>query len=141
MKKPIDSFSGTYHWLSNFSPAPVRYGLVTYPTVEHAYQAAKTNDADQRKSIKLADSPGRAKHMGQRVTLRPDWETVKLDVMRDLLWQKFAPGTELARKLLTTGDAQLIEGNYWGDIFWGVCRGQGENHLGRLLMAVREKLQ
>lgn len=60
--------------------------------------------------------------------------------MRALLMVKFAPATELAERLLATGDAQLVEGNTWGDTFWGVCDGVGENHLGRLHMWIRSML-
>ena len=63
------------------------------------------------------------------------------EVMRGLLARKFAPGTELAARLLATGDAQLVEGNTWGDRFWGVCRGQGRNQLGQLLMERRDQLR
>jgi predicted NAD-dependent protein-ADP-ribosyltransferase YbiA (DUF1768 family) len=60
--------------------------------------------------------------------------------MRDLLRQKFAH-PELRRLLLATGDAELVEGNTWGDRFWGVCAGRGQNHLGRLLMAIRAEIR
>jgi predicted NAD-dependent protein-ADP-ribosyltransferase YbiA (DUF1768 family) len=76
---------------------------------------------------------------GQKVTLRKDWEGVKIQVMRDVLRLKFAnPG--LRDRLLETGDRELIEGNTWGDTFWGVCRGSGKNWLGQLLMELRGEL-
>ena len=77
---------------------------------------------------------------GRKVTLRPDWEEIKLEAMREVVHVKFlAP--DLRRYLLNTGDATLIEGNYWNDTFWGMCRGIGENHLGRILMAEREAIR
>ena len=129
----IDSFSGEHRFLSNFYPARVRLDGVEYPSTEHAFQAAKTLGD---RSVFLLGSPGDAKRAGRRVALRADWEAVKLDVMADLLRQKFA-ADPLRSKLLATGTAELIEGNTWGDRFWGVCGGVGENHLGKLLMATR----
>ena len=60
--------------------------------------------------------------------------------MRELLELKFE---KEPRKtwLLTTGDRELIEENHWGNTFWGVCNGIGENNLGNLLMVVRDKLK
>lgn len=137
---PINGFRGPYRWLSNFWPAPVRLDGVVYPTVEHAYQAAKTLDRAERALIARLTSPGAAKRSGRRVTMRDDWDGVKLDVMLGLLRGKFARG-DLRARLLSTGDVQLIEDNTWGDHYWGVCRGDGQNHLGRLLMQVRDELR
>jgi ribA/ribD-fused uncharacterized protein len=114
---------------------------LTYPTVEHAYQAAKTLDIENRCAIRDLDTPGKAKRMAWSFPLRLDWEQVKLDIMRDLVRQKFFSHKNLGRKLLSTGALPLIEGNTWGDHFWGVCRGKGENHLGQILMNVRKNLR
>ena len=132
----ITSFHGEHRFLSNFWPAPVVLDGVTYPTVEHAYVAAKTTDLERRAEIAQVERPGEVKRIGRKLKLRDDWEAVKLSVMADLVRQKFAH-PELRRMLLDTGDANLVEGNTWGDTFWGVCRGQGKNHLGRILMEVR----
>jgi ribA/ribD-fused uncharacterized protein len=138
----ITYFTGEHRFLSNFWPARIidNFGIV-YPTVEHAYQAAKTLDQVTRERIARQPSPGAAKRAGRDVELRLYWDTIRLDVMWNLLLQKFAPGTELARMLLETGHAELVEGNHWGDTYWGVCDGRGKNHLGRLLMAVRSDLR
>lgn len=90
--------------------------------------------------------------MGQTVTLRPDWDTKRLEVMRELLLQKFAPGTELAKLLLETGTRGLVEGNTWNDDYWGMVqyrdpvdghsyRWRGLNHLGMMLMQIRSGLR
>jgi len=126
--------------LSNFSPAPVDYDDTTYPTVEHAYQAAKTLDMAQREKILNAKTPAMAKRYGKKVTLREDWDQIKMQVMRDLLDQKFACMTAEAEMLKETGTTPLVEGNWWGDEFWGVCKGVGENHLGKILMEIRDYL-
>ena|ERR1035437_1440708 len=134
----IDSFTGNYRWLSNFWPCDVVYEGITYPTTEHAYHAAKTLDEGQRHEMAAQETPGDAKRFGRKITLRPDWEQVKVGVMRDLIAQKFSSTSGLGRMLHATGDAELIEGNTWGDTIWGICDGVGENLLGKLLMERRE---
>lgn len=135
----ITTFTGKYRFLSNFSLSRVVLGGETYPTVEHAYQAAKTLDLADRQRIRRAPTAGEAKRLGRRMTLRPNWEDEKLAVMEDLLRQKFAYG-DLRAALVQTGDATLVEGNDWGDRYWGVCRGVGLNNLGLLLMQIRSEL-
>lgn len=136
----IDSFTGEYDFLSNFSPAAVAYDGIFWITVEHAYQAAKTVIPGERLRIHNGLTPGQAKKAGRKVTLRPDWEKIKVGVMSDLLACKFAVGSRLADQLLATGNAVLIEGNTWGDRFWGKVNGKGENWLGLLLMERRNFL-
>lgn len=137
----ITEFRGQYRWLSNFWPATVTWWKHVYPTVEHAYQAAKTVNEEDRRRIAEAPTAAAAKQIGKTVTQRPDWEEVKVAVMAQLLVQKFAAGGQLAQKLLDTGDQEIVEGNNWGDTFWGVCRGKGQNNLGKLLMKIREDLK
>lgn len=136
MSEQIDIFHGEHRFLSNFHPSIIEVGGTLYPTAEHAYQAFKTFDTNERIAILEAPTPGKAKRLGAKATLRSDWETIKIDVMRLLLVRKFED-PELRQKLLDTGDAELIEGNTWGDTFWGVCDGFGHNHLGKSLMEVR----
>lgn len=136
----IDSFRGEYDFLSNFHLWRVEFEGLVYPSVEHAFQAAKSHDPAVRREIRAAGSCGKAKSLGRRCELRPDWEAVKLGVMERLLHSKFSDPV-LREKLLATGDARLEEGNTWNDTFWGVCRGHGKNHLGKLLMRVRQDLR
>lgn len=135
----IESFSGEHRFLSNFYPSVIEYEGIPYPTVEHAYQAAKSLDKIARNVISVANSPGLAKKMGQILIIRDDWESVKVFIMHELLIKKFSD-PELRSKLMATGTSDLIEGNTWGDTFWGVCRGVGKNKLGTLLMAIRNEL-
>jgi ribA/ribD-fused uncharacterized protein len=135
----IDSFDGEYRFLSNFWPCVVVYDGITYPSTEHYYVAMKTTDPSLRKQASLVSTSGQVKKFGRTLELRPDWDDVKLQVMEYALKQKFAD-PELRAKLIATGDAELIEGNWWGDVFWGVCKGKGENHLGRLLMKLRKEI-
>jgi ribA/ribD-fused uncharacterized protein len=144
----IGSFQGEFRWLSNFWPAQVTLDGRVYPSVEHAYQAAKTKGPEARKKFqdpslkasvaKRLGSPAGMLSYGLRI--RPDWNEVRLGIMEGLIRQKFSRAP-LRDKLLATGDAILVEGNYWNDQFWGVCRGVGENHLGKILMKIRKELQ
>jgi ribA/ribD-fused uncharacterized protein len=136
----IDKFSGDNRFLSNFQPCKVEFEELEYGSVEHAYQAAKCITQKERKQF-LGITAKEAKALGKKVKLREDWEQVKIDVMRSLLEQKFKSGSVLAGHLILTGNQELVEGNWWGDTFWGVCNGKGENWLGKLLMERRKILQ
>lgn len=137
MKTEIGSFTGPNRFLSNFYPAEIDLDGVVYATLEHAFQARKTMDPDERAKIHAAKTPGEAKRLGRRVTLVSDWEKIKIGIMRMLVSQKFIKHRVLRADLMATGDAPLVEGNTWGDTFWGVCRGKGQNWLGRILMEIR----
>jgi len=136
----IDKFEGRYRFLSNFYPSSVKLDGEVYPTVEHAYQAAKTLKRGERKRIREAETAGNAKKLGRKLKLRPWWDSMRLEVMESLLRQKFRKG-QLRQALLDTGNEELVEGNWWGDTYWGVCNGRGENHLGKLLMKIRKELR
>ena len=140
MSAKIDSFDGMYSFLSNFFPCEIKYEGITYPTSEHAFQAAKTHDPNERMKIANVDSPGRAKKLGRKLKLRRDWGSVRIGIMAAILRIKFE-NADLRKRLLNTDDAELIEGNNWHDTFWGVCDGVGENNLGKLLMKIREETQ
>ena len=135
----IDSFTGKYRFLSNFFPCKICFNNINYPSVEHAYVASKTLDRNIREHIATIDSPGKVKKFGRTLEIRDDWEEVKLSFMDSFLREKFSPEMILSEMLEATGYAKLIEGNHWGDTFWGVCNGVGQNHLGKLLMAIRSE--
>ena len=138
----IDSFEGPYRFLSNFWPAEVEFEGHVYPTVEHAYQAAKFTDNTMRERVAAAPTPGEAKHIAHTATTqRANWDTAKFQVMEICVKYKFTHHDDLRAKLLDTGDAELIEGNTWGDQIWGVYRDQGDNRLGKLLMKIRGELR
>lgn len=136
----INKFEGNYSFLSNFYPSPILVDDKWYATVEHAYQAAKTTNPYEKERVRKMESPGKAKRAGRHVMLRPEWEEIKIRVMKELLQMKFQD-LMLRPLLLNTGDAELIEGNTWGDRFWGMCEGRGYNYLGILLMQVREEIR
>lgn len=137
----ILAFVDDFDCLSNFYYSSVHLDGVSYPTVEHAFQAAKTFAPKDRARIRACSNPAQAKGVGRRVTLREDWETVKIGVMEILVREKFTVHEDLKARLLATGKRRLVEGNTWGDAVWGVCGGRGKNHLGRILMRVREELR
>lgn len=127
----IDKFAGKYRFLSNFYVEP------DGTCVELEYQSAKCcTDEDREKFNGL--TAGQAKRLGKTVKLRPDWEDLKQLVMFNLVYSKFEDHKELTDLLTATGTQELIEGNDWGDRYWGVCRGKGENELGKILMLVRD---
>ena len=140
MTQPIKSFRSKHAFLSNFYPVSILNpdDLISYPSIEHAYQAMKTLDFNLRTEIRNAPTAALAKKLGRKLTVRSDWDSIKLAIMEKLLKVKFTPSTQLAKLLEETGDAELVEGNTWGDTFWGQCPyGTGYNHLGKLLMKVR----
>jgi ribA/ribD-fused uncharacterized protein len=139
----IKQFSGEYRWLSNFALVNVVFEGVVYPSIEHAYVAAKTTDPEFRKEIlNPLLAAGTVKVMGRGVKVRNDWDNIKLTVMEDLVRQKFNQ-EPFKTKLIETSDEYIQEGNYWGDSYWGVNMktGDGMNHLGELIMMIRRELR
>jgi len=138
----ITSFCGNYGFLSNFHPSVILFNDLYFPTVEHAYQASKTLVDGQKLLIRNAPSPGHAKRMGEKIALRPDWQDVKLKTMGELLTIKFDTHPDLMTKLMATGDEMLVEGNNWGDKFWGCVfendEWVGQNRIGMMLMQLRD---
>lgn len=143
----ITSFTGQYAFLSNFSysPVPMAGVMQIAETVEHAYQCEKMTCLEHRLLILGCATPGSAKRNARQLPCRPDWESIKVDVMAYYLNLKFLNHPALLQKLLQTGDAQLIEGNTWGDQTWGCIQRNGKwvgrNILGELLMGVRKRYQ
>ncbi len=131
------SKSKKYSWLSNFYPVYFKLNNRNWPTVEHYFQAMKTENIIDQERIRCLEEPKLAKHLGRSVELRPDWEEIKEDVMREALYAKFTQSEKLKEKLLATGDAILHENSPY-DKYWGV---HGKDRLGILLMELREKLK
>jgi len=133
----ITAFRGPFAFLSNFFPASIEWEGLTYPTVEHAFQAAKTLSLSTRVHIANLPSPQEARQYGRHVDLRADWNTVRLGIMRTLIRFKFS-SPDLSQRLVNTLPHRLIEMNAWGDTFWGMTSETvGSNWLGRILMAER----
>lgn len=147
MTDPITYFRGEHRWLSNFSGCTILAEGLVFGSAEHLYQASKcVNERDIMRFTHYA-SPSlmasQAKQLGRQVQCRADWEEIKIPVMRHIIELKFGQNKILGKKLIDTGDAELVEGNWHDDTFWGVClkTNTGENHLGRILMDVRKSLQ
>jgi len=142
--KLVDSFKGDYEKFSNFYPVVIHFEGINFPSVEHAFVAAKSTDIFFRKRIAElpSEQAGKAKRMGRKTKLRIDWDIVKIAYMKKFLMQKFMYD-EFRTLLLSTGDAQIIEGNYWHDNYWGDCFCpkcqdiKGKNNLGKLIMKIR----
>lgn len=145
MAKPIYFFGkdGPYFEFSNFAPFGFVEDSVSWPTVEHYFQAQKfpgPEHANYRERIRTAGSPQHVKTLGQTrdVPIRSDWDDVKETIMQKALRQKFvnAPLREL---LVGTGKRLLVENSPY-DRYWGCGRnGKGKNRLGVLLMELREE--
>ena len=145
----ITKFDGDHFFLSNFFPAPLEFEGMMFKTSEHAFQAMKTEDLDERRWVADQQTAGQAKRAGElladvasflrgrKITLRPDWNEIRVDVMENIVREKFRQNPHLIDELIATGSEDLIEGNNWNDTFWGVCSGNGANWLGRILMKLR----
>jgi len=153
----INSFTDRWAFLSNFYPCKITYQGITYPSTEHYYVAMKVNTdqlingrmypvADVREMISKISTPGQVKRFGRSLTLRKDWDEVRLKVMEWCLREKFLKNEELKEMMIQTGDEELVESNYWHDNVWGICTcekcgNKGENHLGKLLMKIRSEIK
>ena len=152
----IDKFEGRWRFLSNFYPCKIEHQGITYPSVENFYVAMKVNDqqlingvyftpGDFREMIANISNPSEVKKLGSKIKLRTGWDEKKLKVMNWGVREKFK-NEELAQLLIDTDGHELIEGTWWHDKFWGICictkcANKGENHLGKILMKVREELK
>ncbi len=142
MPEKIISFDGIYHFLSNFYDCLITYNGLTFNNTEAAFQAAKClHEEDRLKFVNITAK--QSKHLGRKVKLRPDWNDIRISVMKEIIHIKFTTHRYLAERLLATGAADLFEGNYWHDTFWGVEIDTlfGENNLGKILMEERKLLQ
>lgn len=137
-RKVINSFRDEYFFLSNFYRCPVMYMGHEFTCAEAAFQAAK---CPARAREFQALGPSEAKKLGRNVLLREGWEYIKNMIMRRVVYSKFSQNRFLLDKLLSTGDAVLIEGNDWGDTYWGQVDSEGENNLGKILMETRAEMK
>lgn len=159
---PITSFSGPYRVLSSFAETPFYLPLLDLRvlTGEHGFQACKSDIRETVLWIASAPTAGEAKSRGRSVPLRDNWDRIKRWVMLQVVLSKFSVPA-LSAQLIATGDAELVEGNTWGDDYWGAVPGRtrdtwppgmpgwqapdgawlaGYNWLGRILMMARETI-
>lgn len=139
---PITEFNKEFRFLSNFYPAPFVWDSILWKDSETAYQAAKSDNWDIRKEFSdTILTPSDAKRFGKTLQLRSDWDRVKVQIMLEIVDEKFQQNPMLKQKLIDTWPRKLEEGNYWRDIFWGICpagSGIGKNMLGIILMVLRD---
>lgn len=132
----ITHFRNEWAALSNFYPSVIVTLGRQYQTVEHLFQAFKAQSNSDHEMIRLAQTPGQAKRLGRNVLMKENWNDIRVDVMKVAVHAKFSI-PRLRFILDQTGDRELVEGNTWGDTFWGVCNGKGLNMLGKILMEER----
>ena len=138
----IRGFFGQFRFLSNFYilSTGVTFEDLTYPSTEHAYQAAKWPQNQRTQFLNV--TAGQSKHLGKaapKLNVKR-WNKNKVELMRALVYQKFEKNLMLRKKLMEMEGYILDERNSWGDTFWGTDEsGNGENHLGLILMSVRDK--
>lgn len=143
MNDKISRFDGEYRWLSNFAPVSIYINNFNYPSVEHAYMSCKSDSVLWKiYCSSSANPPSYVKRESFKQKLVDDWDNIKSDVMLNCLRKKFSD-PHYSELLLSTGDVELEEGNWWGDDFWGIClkKGTGRNVLGKLIMRVRDELR
>ena len=141
-KQRVADFSGEMFFLSNFYQSRIFIDGREFSSVEQYYQWRKCSNEEDRKAIMSANTPGETKRIGKRVKLIPHWEEIKLEVMYKGVRAKFTQNKQLAQRLISTVDSKLVEGNNWGDTFWGVdyYTRAGNNHLGKILMRVKGEI-
>lgn len=142
----IKGFFGDYVWLSNFHLCQIHYNMLAFVSSEHAYMFAKL-DMSKYTDLEVKElyeqvskmSCKEVKKWGQTISLRPDWEGVKYEVMAAIIFDKFYRNKDLRAKLIATADKYLEETNWWNDQFWGVdYQNGGQNNLGKTLMKTRD---
>jgi ribA/ribD-fused uncharacterized protein len=137
------SQSETHREFSNFAPFGIDLDGAWWPTVENYYQAQKFTDPELRQSIWQAEKPIIAKNLADenKAAIRPDWDTVKDEVMYRAVRRKFELHPELKAMLLATGDEEIAEANP-ADRYWGVGGdGTGLNRLGKIMARIRAELR
>jgi ribA/ribD-fused uncharacterized protein len=137
----IEQFRGNYRWLSNFTLVKINYKGVEYASTEHAFMSAKSKDPKWKEFCRIEPKPEIVKTESRKIKLISDWETKKVEVMKEVLELKFNQ-SPFKEQLIATGNEEIQEGNNWKDLFWGVdlITGQGKNILGKLIMEIRKEL-
>ena len=147
----VKEFRGEYFFLSNYYETPMEWRNLDFRSAEQAFAYAKTFFAksdyygeEYRTEILNAKTPGDAKKIGRNALINVEaWDRYKVMYMREIVHAKFATGHGLVGPLINTGAMMLVEGNNWGDKFWGRCLDSasgkmvGLNTLGVLLMEER----
>ncbi len=146
--KNIKGFFGEYSFLSNFFKCPngIYFNNIVFPSTENAYQSFKFSEKYAKAFAQLTAT--QSKELAKMIKDKDksgynddDWRKKKKDIMFGLVFQKFTNDLDFKKKLIDTKDKYLEESNSWGDQYWGVCNGVGENNLGKILMRVRDLIK
>lgn len=130
-----------YGYLNNYKKAPMFVYGRWWKNVESAYQAQKTLNSDEYNKIWLAKHPKEARDLGQLVTVRSDWEQIKIQTMYECVLNKFIQNRDIREKLFSTGEEEIAEGPTQ-DLYWGIdINGNGQNNLGKIIVKVRSILR
>ena len=132
-------FRNEYWFLSNMYPCEIRVNGLVFTCAEACFQSFKTTDVNERKKFQGIDG-FEAKKLGRSVSLRSDWNDIRIEVMSRVIHAKFKQNPDLTKKLQDTGDLLIIEDNTWKDTFWGRCNSKGYNLLGQILMNERDRI-
>lgn len=139
----ISEFKNEFRWLSNFAKVEIILDDIKYPSVEHAYMSAKSDEIEWKNFCSDSkNTASQVKRKSRTISLKSNWESIKLEIMRECIRQKFSQ-EPYKTLLIRTEDLHLQEGNFWNDKFWGVClkTNQGENNLGKIIMEFRRTIQ
>lgn len=134
-----NAFRGAFAYRSNMYSCPVSFQGILYNNSEAAFQAQKCILQQDKEKFAFLSGPD-AKRLGKTIPLIEDWEDIKLDIMYNVVKEKFIQNPSLKQLLISSTD-DIAEENTWGDTFWGTCNGYGKNHLGKILMKVRDELK
>ena len=155
----IDRYKGRWYFLSNFYPCEIKFKGIKYPSVEHYYVAQKFKgmqfyqghyftEIDFKELLARVKEASDVKKIGQSMKIRTDWDAVKYNVMMYGVQYKFTKHDDLKQMLISTGDEDLVEGNFWHDQYWGDCTcngksclSEGLNNLGKIQMIVRDEIK
>lgn len=139
-KGRIFGFFGDYRFLSNYdTTTTIDYKGFVFPSTEHAYQAMKVESPKIWEVFSKLPECKHARNLGQVIMMRNDWDVVKYQIMYEVNVIKFNH-PELRAKLLATNDMELVENNWWNDVYWGMCNGVGQSKLGEILMKIRSEI-
>jgi len=142
-EKQIFFYENEFYPFSNFSSFAIEWKGKLYPTSEHAYNSEKFEDEKMKEEIRNSRSAHEAfKHaQANREKYRKDWGEIRLGIMKNILRAKVEQHPYVKKKLLESGDKELIEDS-WRDAFWGWGPDKnGENYLGKLWMEIREEFK
>lgn len=142
-EEQIFFYEHEFYVFSNFSSFQLEWKGKLWPTSEHAYHSEKFDDEELKERIRNTRSAHDALKLAHthKDKYKKDWDEIKLEVMKQILRAKVYQHPYVMKKLLQSGDRELIEDS-WRDSFWGWGSNKdGHNHLGRLWMELRDEVR